>query len=104
MNSSKNPGAWPPAAREDATVLREDYDSMPAGKRALDLLLCALGLPLLCLATLIMAALVRVTSPGPVFFRQERVGYRGRRFTCYKFRTMKVGATRGATKPTWTRC
>jgi lipopolysaccharide/colanic/teichoic acid biosynthesis glycosyltransferase len=33
-----------------------------------------------------------VASPGPVFFRQERVGYRGRRFMLYKFRTMHVSA------------
>ena len=33
---------------------------------------------------------MRVVSPGPVFFRQERVGYRGQRFNLYKFRTMKV--------------
>lgn len=33
-----------------------------------------------------------VVSPGPIFFRQERVGYRGRRFRLFKFRTMRVGA------------
>ena len=38
---------------------------------------------------LIMAA-IKVTSAGPVFYRQERVGYRGRRFMIFKFRTMKM--------------
>jgi exopolysaccharide production protein ExoY len=36
--------------------------------------------------------LMSITSPGPIFFRQERVGYKGRRFRLYKFRTMHVGA------------
>jgi lipopolysaccharide/colanic/teichoic acid biosynthesis glycosyltransferase len=39
-----------------------------------------------------MALVMKVVSPGPVFFLQERVGYLGRRFKIYKFRTMKVGA------------
>jgi lipopolysaccharide/colanic/teichoic acid biosynthesis glycosyltransferase len=39
-----------------------------------------------------MALIIKVSSPGPIFFRQERVGYNGERFQCYKFRTMKVGA------------
>ena len=38
---------------------------------------------------LIMAA-IKVTSAGPVFYRQERVGYRGNRFMIFKFRTMKM--------------
>jgi lipopolysaccharide/colanic/teichoic acid biosynthesis glycosyltransferase len=44
------------------------------------------------LITLIMMLVLRVISPGPVFFYQERVGYLGRRFMIYKFRTMNVGA------------
>lgn len=65
---------------------------MPIGKRTLDLALCTIGLPFLCAFTVVMAITTRLTSPGPVFFRQERVGYKGRRFYCYKFRTMKAGA------------
>lgn len=37
-----------------------------------------------------IALWIKVVSPGPVFYRQERVGYRGRRFMILKFRTMKV--------------
>ena len=33
---------------------------------------------------------IKLSSPGPVFFKQQRTGYRGRSFNCYKFRTMKV--------------
>ena len=38
------------------------------------------------------AALTAIMSPGPIFFRQERVGYRGQKFSLYKFRTMHVRA------------
>jgi lipopolysaccharide/colanic/teichoic acid biosynthesis glycosyltransferase len=50
-------------------------------------LLAALG-PLF----LVVAVLIRLTSPGPVFFRQTRVGLNKRRFTIYKFRTMIANA------------
>jgi lipopolysaccharide/colanic/teichoic acid biosynthesis glycosyltransferase len=40
----------------------------------------------------LLALVVRVGSPGPVLFRQRRVGFLGREFTCYKFRTMRDGA------------
>lgn len=39
----------------------------------------------------VIAALIRMTSPGPVFFVQERVGLNGKSFRMYKFRTMRVG-------------
>ena len=64
----------------------------PVWKRAIDIACCLLALPICILLTLFMSALVRLCSPGPVFFRQERVGYGGRRFMCYKFRTMVVRA------------
>lgn len=41
---------------------------------------------------LITAAVIKATSPGPVFFMQERPGYRGRTFCIYKFRTMRPGS------------
>jgi len=50
----------------------------------LSLVLMIILLPLF----VILALLVKLSSPGPVFFRQERIGYRGRIFTCFKFRTM----------------
>ena len=61
-------------------------------KRALDVACCLAALPGLVLLTLLTAIMMKLTAPGPVFFRQERVGYRGKRFMCYKFRTMVVGA------------
>jgi Sugar transferases involved in lipopolysaccharide synthesis len=61
-------------------------------KRAMDLLLTALLLPFLLPLFAVVALLVKLTSPGPVLFRQRRVGFRGREFHMYKFRTMFVDA------------
>jgi lipopolysaccharide/colanic/teichoic acid biosynthesis glycosyltransferase len=61
-------------------------------KRVLDVVLILLALPLLVPLVIVVAALIRIVSAGPVLFKQERVGYLGRRFMCFKFRTMFVGA------------
>ncbi len=68
---------------------------MPLWKRAIDVVLCLMALPVLGFFTLVGAILMKLASPGPVFFRQERIGYLGRSFMIYKFRTMKVGADTG---------
>jgi lipopolysaccharide/colanic/teichoic acid biosynthesis glycosyltransferase len=59
-------------------------------KRTLDILLSALGLVLLAPVFLVVALAIKLDSPGPVFFRQERVGRHGRSFRIFKFRTMTV--------------
>ena len=61
-------------------------------KRTLDVLLILLALPFLIPLALLIALLIRSVSAGPVLFMQERVGYLGRRFMCFKFRTMFVDA------------
>jgi lipopolysaccharide/colanic/teichoic acid biosynthesis glycosyltransferase len=61
-------------------------------KRLLDLALAALALVALAPLLLVAMAWVRVDSPGPVFFRQERVGRHGRLFRIHKLRTMRVDA------------
>lgn len=61
-------------------------------KRFFDLAAATLGLVLLSPIFLLVATLVRLTSPGPVFFQQTRIGYGGRPFLMYKFRTMCVDA------------
>jgi lipopolysaccharide/colanic/teichoic acid biosynthesis glycosyltransferase len=61
-------------------------------KRVFDLALCVVLIPLLALPLLIVAVLIKLDSPGPVIFRQERVGYRGKVFKVFKFRTMRVTA------------
>ncbi len=69
---------------------------MTAAKRTLDLLGAGVGVVLLSPLFLILAVLVKTADGGPVFFRQERVGYRGRPFRMWKFRTMVPdAATRG---------
>ena len=57
-------------------------------KRAIDVLLGSVALVVLSPFMLVIAALIRLTSPGPAIFRQERCGLNGRRFTFYKFRSM----------------
>ena len=57
-------------------------------KRITDIVLAAAALVLLMPVMLLVALLIRVTSPGPAIFRQERCGLNGRRFTFYKFRSM----------------
>jgi len=61
-------------------------------KRILGLLLSLAALVLLSPLLLILAAIIRITSPGPVFFRQRRVGIGKSHFMIYKFRTMRIDA------------
>lgn len=68
------------------------YDDVQAWKRALDITCIVVALPVLVPIFLLLAAGIKCVSPGPVLFLSERVGYRGRRFICFKFRTMKVNA------------
>ena len=62
-------------------------------KRAFDLLVSAVALTLLSPLLLAVAAGIKLTSPGPVFFKQERVGFNKKTFRMYKFRSMRVNAT-----------
>ena len=61
-------------------------------KRLFDFALSGLGILVLSPLFLAMAILIKATSKGPVFFKQSRLGLAGRRFTLYKFRTMRQGA------------
>jgi exopolysaccharide production protein ExoY len=65
---------------------------IPTWKRCLDFLILVFGLPAVLPMMLIIGGLIKLVSRGPVFFKQERIGYQGRPFTCLKFRTMHVGA------------
>jgi len=63
-----------------------------AVKRVFDVVLSAVGLLVLSPVFLVVAAIVKLTSRGPVFYHQERVGIDGRRFVVHKFRTMVFDA------------
>ncbi len=61
-------------------------------KRAFDLVVVCLAMPFVLPVIGLMAIAIKLDSPGPVFFRQERVGKWGKTFYCYKFRSMYVDA------------
>jgi exopolysaccharide biosynthesis polyprenyl glycosylphosphotransferase len=61
-------------------------------KRMFDIVGSLLSMVLLLPLAVVTAVAIKASSPGPVFFRQSRVGRDGRPFTMYKFRTMRVGA------------
>jgi lipopolysaccharide/colanic/teichoic acid biosynthesis glycosyltransferase len=63
---------------------------VPSWKRILDVTCVLLSIPLWLPVVMLLTLWIKLASPGPIFFRQERVGYRGRRFMIFKFRTMKV--------------
>src|SRR5262245_48940111 len=58
----------------------------------LDLACILFALPVIVPLGLLIGVWIKISSRGPVFFGRERVGFRGRRFTCLKFRSMRVGA------------
>jgi sugar transferase (PEP-CTERM system associated) len=68
-------------------------------KRAFDIIVSVLFLAFTLPITLIAAILVRLDSPGPIFYRQERVGQNGQTFTLMKFRSMRADAESGG--PQW---
>ena len=66
-----------------------------ATKRVLDIVGAALGLLLLWPVFAVVALMIKLETPGPIFFRQERVGRGGRSFRIYKFRSMVVAPEHG---------
>jgi exopolysaccharide production protein ExoY len=75
------------------TYSREELAAaLPKWKRFIDLALVTLLFPVWLPIMTLVALWVAVTSPGPIFYRQPRIGFKGRRFMLIKFRTMKVNA------------
>jgi exopolysaccharide biosynthesis polyprenyl glycosylphosphotransferase len=67
-------------------------------KRGIDLLFSSIIIILTGPVMLIAAVLIKLTSPGPVLFKQKRIGYNGKRFVFLKFRTMYEGVNRSTHK------
>lgn len=68
------------------------YTTYDCVKRLIDLLVATTALLLLAPLMAVLAAVVKLTSPGPVFFTHVRLGRDGIEFHCYKFRTMVADA------------
>jgi exopolysaccharide biosynthesis polyprenyl glycosylphosphotransferase len=86
-------GHWMEYSEVDGLMLARLASDNPRkiyelAKRSLDIVAAALGLLLLSPMLAVLAALVKLTSPGPAFFQQQRVGRNGRTFLMYKFRSM----------------
>jgi len=94
----------------------EDLDGLPligvndvplrgmnaVAKRVVDVVLSSVVVTLGAIPALIIAAVIKRSSPGPAFYRQERMGLDGKAFPVYKFRTMPVDAEE-VTGPIWAR-
>jgi len=77
-------------ATHHGSVVREPSNALLAAKRTLDIVGSSIGLFLFAPLLIGIAIAIKITSPGPVFFRQKRYGYHNRRFFIYKFRTMYI--------------
>src|SRR5947207_11302070 len=69
-------------------------------RKAMDLTFALGGLLLLLLILPVLALFIYLDSPGPIFYNQERVGHRGRKFCMHKFRSMRPDAEQ-AGRPEW---
>jgi len=72
------------------TLLAMSWESI--ARRGIDLVAAAIGLLVLLVPMIVIGLLIRASSTGPALFRQERVGFGGRTFTMFKFRTMRTGS------------
>jgi exopolysaccharide biosynthesis polyprenyl glycosylphosphotransferase len=93
------PGPWPDSGIDrigEVPVVTLHRESLPSAaiflKRLLDVIGSTLGLLLVSPLMVIVALLIRLDSPGPAFYFAERTGAKGRRFRCYKFRSMVTDA------------
>lgn len=87
------------AVRPYYDVLRKKQGSLIA-KRLFDIIVSALLLAILSPVFLILAVIIKLDSPGPVFYRQERITQYGKTFRIFKFRTMVSNADKIGTQVT----
>ena len=67
-------------------------DTFPRWKRTMDIVFSGAGFIIALPLLLVVAAIIKITSPGPAFLRQERIGRFGKPFLLWKFRTMRIDA------------
>lgn len=97
-----------PSSRAPRASVAPHGGTHPTAKRAEDVILALALLTILAVPMLLFGVLIRLGSPGPALFHQERIGLRGHRFVMLKFRTMYAGqspigwhqATRGDSRVT----
>lgn len=77
-------------------VMRFCHQAVPAAalliKRCIDIIIAIVSLALLLPLLIAVAVAIKLSSPGPIFYRSTRIGRKGRDFICYKFRTMVANA------------
>jgi exopolysaccharide production protein ExoY len=83
------------SAQPTGANVAAERNQVPTWKRVLDIVLITLALPFWLPIFVLIAIWVKIVSPGPIFFRQERIGHLGKPFMILKFRTMKVNVETG---------
>lgn len=86
----QTPVAEKTALPKDAVMPSVFARQLPLWKDILDVFFSLVALILLLPLFLLIGVYIKIADPGPVFFRQGRIGFRGKKFECWKFRTMKV--------------
>jgi len=84
-----NSGSVQQREEMDRIIEKLFYKPLPFWKRAMDIIISLFGLVVLSPIMLLIAIIIKIESIGPVFYKQQRVGYSGKFFTMWKFRTMK---------------
>jgi lipopolysaccharide/colanic/teichoic acid biosynthesis glycosyltransferase len=79
-------------ARLHALAVNRLRGRFPRWKRILDIIFVLVTLPFWLPLMVVVMAVIRLNSRGPIFYRQQRIGYRGKQFMLFKFRTMYVNA------------
>lgn len=81
-----------PSRKPDLDLFPLVVSALPVWKRVMDIVGGTVALVVLSPIIFAVATAIRLTSRGPIIFRQQRAGLRGKPFTCYKFRSMVVDA------------